>query len=189
MGNAASVHPELVRRGITPDVVTDQTPAHDLSSYVPLGDLEELDELRKENRDEYWKRTLDAIGKHVGAILEMQKKGAICFDYGNSLRAQAEKAGIKVRDERGEFRYPGFIPAYIRPLFCQGKGPFRWAALSGDPQDIHRTDQLVLARALPRRRASLQMDSPGGREGSLSRIAHPDMLARIWRSSQIRIGS
>lgn len=143
-GNAASVHPELVKRGITPDVVTDQTPAHDLSAYIPLGDLEELDELRSKNRNEYWKRALDGIGKHVQAILEMQKRGAICFDYGNSLRAQAEKAGIKIRDEGGDFRYPGFIPAYIRPLFCQGKGPFRWAALSGDPQDIHRTDQLVL---------------------------------------------
>ncbi len=144
VGNAASVHPELVKRGITPDVVTDQTPAHDLSAYIPLGDMEELDELRSRNRDEYWNRALDAIGNHVGAILEMQKRGAICFDYGNSLRAQAEKAGVKVRDEEGGFRYPGFIPAYIRPLFCQGKGPFRWAALSGDPQDIHRTDQLVL---------------------------------------------
>lgn len=144
VGNAASVHPELVKRGVTPDVVTDQTPAHDLSTYIPLGDLEELDELRNRDRNEYWHRALDAIGKHVGAILEMQRRGAICFDYGNSLRPQAEKAGVKVRDEEGNFHYPGFIPAYIRPLFCQGKGPFRWAALSGDPQDIHRTDQLVL---------------------------------------------
>lgn len=144
VGNAAYVHPELVRRGVIPDVVTDQTPAHDLSAYVPLGDLEELDELRNRNRDEYWKRALDSIGKHVESILEMQRRGAICFDYGNNLRGQAEKAGIKIRDERGEFHYPGFIPAYIRPLFCQGKGPFRWAALSGEPQDIGRTDELVL---------------------------------------------
>ena len=144
VGNAADIHPELVRRGAIPDVVTDQTPAHDLSAYVPQGDLEELDELRKTNRNEYWRRALDSIGKHVQAILDMKERGAICFDYGNNLRAQAEKAGVTVRDERGDFLYPGFIPAYIRPLFCQGKGPFRWAALSGDPHDIHRTDQLVL---------------------------------------------
>ncbi len=144
VGNAAFIYPELVRRGMTPDVVTDQTPAHDLSAYVPLGDLEELDELREKNRNEYWKRSLESIGKHVEAILQMQEEGAICFDYGNNLRAQAEKAGVKVRDEAGDFRYPGFIPAFIRPLFCQGKGPFRWAALSGDPQDIQRTDRLVL---------------------------------------------
>jgi urocanate hydratase len=144
VGNAADVYPELVKRGITPDVVTDQTPAHDLSDYLPTGDLDELDELRQKNRDEYWKRASDSIAKHVEAILELQRRGAICFDYGNNLRAQAEKAGIKVRDEKGNFRYPGFIPAYIRPLFCQGKGPFRWAALSGDPQDIQETDQLAL---------------------------------------------
>jgi urocanate hydratase len=144
IGNAAHIYPELVKRGITPDVVTDQTPAHDLSTYIPLGELTELDELRNKDRMEYWKRALDAIGKHVEAILEMQKRGAICFDYGNNLRAQAEKAGVKVRDERGDFRYPGFIPAFIRPLFCRGKGPFRWAVLSGDPQDIHRTDRLIL---------------------------------------------
>ncbi|UCD71036.1 MAG: urocanate hydratase [Syntrophobacterales bacterium] len=144
VGNAAYVYPALVRRGVIPDVVTDQTPAHDLSAYIPLGDLEELDELRRVSRDEYWKRALDSIGKHVQAILEMQSRGAICFDYGNNLRAQGEKAGVRIRDERGEFRYPGFIPAFIRPLFCQGKGPFRWAALSGDPRDIQRTDQLVL---------------------------------------------
>jgi len=144
VGNAAYVYPELVRRGVIPDVVTDQTPAHDLSAYIPLGDLEELDELREKDREEYWKRALDSIGKHVEAILEMQRRGAICFDYGNNLRGQAEKAGVKIRDERGEFRYPGFIPAFIRPLFCQGKGPFRWAALSGDPQDVQRTDRLIL---------------------------------------------
>ncbi len=144
VGNAAYVYPELVKRDIIPDVVTDQTPAHDLSAYVPLGDLAELDELRERDRDEYWKRALDSIGKHVEAILEFRRRGAICFDYGNNLRTQAERAGVKIRDERGEFRYPGFIPAYIRPLFCQGKGPFRWAALSGDPHDIEKTDRLAL---------------------------------------------
>jgi len=144
VGNAAQVYPELVRLGVIPDVVTDQTPAHDLSSYVPIGDLKELDELRERDRKEYCKRALDSIARHVEAILEMKKRGAVCFDYGNNLRGQAEKAGVKVRDERGEFLYPGFIPAYIRPLFCQGKGPFRWVALSGDPEDIRKTDRLVL---------------------------------------------
>lgn len=143
VGNAAEVHPELVGRGIIPDIVTDQTPAHDLLSYVPRGNLKELEELRGKDPAEYQRLSRDSIVVHVQAMLEMQKQGAVCFDYGNNLRAQAELGGLDVRDENGDFKYPGFIPAYIRPLFCEGKGPFRWAALSGDPQDIYRIDESI----------------------------------------------
>jgi len=144
VGNAAEVHPELVRRGVTPDIVTDQTPAHDLLSYVPAGDLTELDELRVKDAKGYKQRALESIAKHVEAILELQKRGAVVFDYGNNLRAQAELVGVKVRDENGQYKYPGFVPAYIRPLFCEGKGPLRWAALSGNPEDIIEIDKALL---------------------------------------------
>lgn len=141
VGNAAEVHPELVRRGIVPDVVTDQTPAHDIWSYVPAGRPAKTPE-------EYRARVYESIGKHVEAILQMQKQGAVCFDYGNNLRQQAETGGLRTRDDSGQFLYPGFVPAYIRPLFCEGKGPFRWAALSGDPQDILTLDG-ALVKAFP----------------------------------------
>lgn len=144
VGNAAEVHPELVERNITPDIVTDQTPAHDLSSYVPVGELKELDEMRENDREEYHRKALGSIRLHVEAMLEMQSRGAIVFDYGNNLRVQAERAGADIRDEKGEFRYRGFVLAYIRPLFCVGKGPFRWAALSGNPEDIEAIDSRVL---------------------------------------------
>ncbi len=143
-GNAAEIYPKLVRRGIIPDIVTDQTPAHDLGSYVPVGNLKDLERLNKRNPKEYRKRALASIAKHAAAILEMQKQGAIAFDYGNNLRQQAEIGGLKVRNEKGDFLYPGFVPAYIRPLFCKGKGPFRWAALSGDPRDILLLDEVVI---------------------------------------------
>jgi urocanate hydratase len=144
VGNAADVHPELVKQNITPDIVTDQTPAHDLSSYVPTGDLEELDLLRLNDREEYHRRSLSSIKLHVEAILEMQNRGSIVFDYGNNLRAQAELAGVAIRDETGGYKYKGFVLEYIRPLFCEGKGPFRWAALSGDPRDIEVIDARIL---------------------------------------------
>ncbi|HLB71242.1 MAG TPA: urocanate hydratase [Candidatus Methanoperedens sp.] len=144
VGNAAEVHPELVRRDVIPDIVTDQTPAHDLSSYVPSGDLKELDELREKDREEYIRRALSSIKLHVEAVLEMQKRGAIVFDYGNNLREQAERAGVNIRNEKGGFKYRGFVLEYIRPLFCVGKGPFRWAALSGDPEDIEAIDARIL---------------------------------------------
>lgn len=144
IGNAAEVYPELVRRNIIPDIVTDQTPAHDLGSYVPIGNLEELWQLKQRNLKEYYKQSQDSIIKHVAAILEMQRRGAIAFDYGNNLRQQAEIAGLKMRNEKGEFLYPGFVPAYIRPLFCEGKGPFRWAALSGNPKDILLLDEALI---------------------------------------------
>jgi urocanate hydratase len=141
LGNAAQVLPELVRRGITPDVLTDQTSAHDtLDGYVPLTTWREPPNLLRE-RDpaEYERRALESIAIHVRAMLELQRRGAITFEYGNNIRAQAARAGVA-----DAFNIPGFIPEYIRPLFCEGKGPFRWVALSGDPEDIYRTDQAVL---------------------------------------------
>jgi len=144
VGNAAEVYPELVRRNVTPDVVSDQTPAHDLGTYMPLGDVAELDALHARDLDEYRRRALASIAVHVEAIIEMQRRGAVAFDYGNNLRAQAELAGVAVRDASGQYRYPGFVPAYIRPLFCRGMGPFRWAALSGEAGDIHALDQELL---------------------------------------------
>jgi urocanate hydratase len=141
LGNAAEVHPELVRRGIVPDLVTDQTSAHDpLNGYFPVGlTLEEALELRRRDPDAYIRRSMDSMAIHVRAMLEFQKKGSIVFDYGNNLRAQAYQAGVE-----DAFHYPGFVPAYIRPLFCEGKGPFRWVALSGDPGDIDKTDEAIL---------------------------------------------
>ncbi|KAF5427428.1 urocanate hydratase, partial [Candidatus Methanomarinus sp.] len=144
VGNAAEVYPELVKRDIVPDIITDQTPAHDLSSYVPIGDLAELDNLCQTDREEYHRRALSSIKLHVEAILKLQRRGSIVFDYGNNLRSQAERAGVDIRDETGNFRYQGFVSKYIRPLFCMGKGPFRWVALSGDPQDIEAIDAKVL---------------------------------------------
>jgi urocanate hydratase len=142
VGNAAAVMPELVRRGVVPDVLTDQTSAHDaLNGYLPLEQYpgENLGRLRREDPDEYVRRAMQSMATHVRALLELQRRGAVTFDYGNNLRAQAAEAGVK-----DAFRIPGFIPEYIRPLFCEGKGPFRWVALSGDPEDIYRTDQAVL---------------------------------------------
>jgi urocanate hydratase len=140
-GNAADVLPELVRRGVTPDVLTDQTSAHDaLNGYVPNGlTLRETEALRRANPQEYTRRSMTAMADHVRAMLALRRRGAITFDYGNNIRAQAERAGVA-----DAFDIPGFVPEYIRPLFCQGKGPFRWAALSGDPADIHATDDLAL---------------------------------------------
>ncbi|MCD6498713.1 MAG: urocanate hydratase [Deltaproteobacteria bacterium] len=139
--NAADVYPELVRRGISPDLVTDQTSAHDpLNGYVPSGlDLEEAATLRKEDPDEYVRRARASIADHVRAMLAFQKTGSHVFDYGNNIRGQAKIVGVE-----NAFDFPGFVPAYIRPLFCEGKGPFRWAALSGDSEDILATDRALL---------------------------------------------
>ena len=142
IGNAAEVYPELVRRGIVPDMVTDQTSAHDaLNGYIPAGlSLEEADDLRQRDPQAYIQRSMASMVIHVRAMLAMQKMGAVVFDYGNNLRGQALAAG-----ETHALDFPGFVPAYIRPLFCRGKGPFRWVALSGDPEDIYRTDEAILA--------------------------------------------
>jgi urocanate hydratase len=141
LGNCAETHPEMLKRGIVPDVVTDQTSAHDeLNGYVPAGiPFEEALKLRKDDPEGYIKRSMESMAVHVQAMLGFQKQGSVVFDYGNNLRGQAHKAGVN-----DAFAYPGFIPAYIRPLFFQGKGPFRWAALSGDPNDITQTDQVIL---------------------------------------------
>ncbi|HLB47644.1 MAG TPA: urocanate hydratase [Anaerolineales bacterium] len=140
IGNAADIFPELAARGVVPDVVTDQTPAHDVMMYVPHGmSLDDANKLRVENPAEYERRSMASMARHVEAMLEFQKRGAEVFDYGNNLRQRAFDAGVKEA-----FNYPGFVPAYIRPLFCEGKGPFRWVALSGDPEDIFRTDEAVL---------------------------------------------
>lgn len=144
VGNCAEILPEMVKRDIIPDIVTDQTSSHNLLDYVPLGDLDELKKLHDENPELYKKKSLEAIVKHTEAILEMQKRGAIAFDYGNNLRGQAEEGGLTVRDKNNKFLYPGFVPAYIRPLFCEGRGPYRWVALSGDVSDIDKLDDLVL---------------------------------------------
>jgi urocanate hydratase len=141
LGNAAETHPKLIEMGVIPDVVTDQTSAHDpLDGYVPRGiTFEEAKELRRKDPKAYVERSMDSMKQHCAAMVEMQKRGSIVFDYGNNLRGQAESAGL------GEaFSYPGFVPAYIRPLFCEGRGPFRWAALSGEPEDILKTDKVVL---------------------------------------------
>ncbi|MBH8569689.1 urocanate hydratase [Hymenobacter negativus] len=143
-GNAATILPRLLELGFLPEIVTDQTSAHDLMDYIPEGEIGEVLALKTANPEEFKRQALASIVKHVEAILEMQRRGTIAVDYGNNLRGQAEKGGLNVRDENGQFLYPGFVPGYIRPLFCEGKGPFRWAALSGDPQDILRIDRALL---------------------------------------------
>jgi urocanate hydratase len=141
VGNCADIIPELAHRGIVPDILTDQTSAHDpLYGYVPQAmTLDEAAELRKSDPEKYRKLSLDSMAKHVEGMLMLQKMGAVTFDYGNNIRTFAFDHGVK-----DAYNFPGFVPAYIRPLFCEGRGPFRWAALSGEPSDIHRTDQLVL---------------------------------------------
>ncbi|MEF7636389.1 urocanate hydratase [Bacillus thuringiensis] len=141
LGNAAEILPELVKRDITPDLVTDQTSAHDpLNGYIPVGyTLEEAAKLREKDPERYVQLSKESMTKHVEAMLAMQEKGAITFDYGNNIRQVAFDEGLK-----NAFDFPGFVPAFIRPLFCEGKGPFRWVALSGDPEDIYKTDEVIL---------------------------------------------
>jgi urocanate hydratase len=141
IGNAAEVLPQLLAYGVTPDVVTDQTSAHDVRmGYIPAGlTLEEANQLRMTHYAEYERRAMDSMAAHVRAMLEFQGRGSVVFDYGNNLRQRAFDAGVS-----DAFSYPGFVPAYIRPLFCEGKGPFRWVALSGDPEDIRKTDRAVM---------------------------------------------
>lgn len=142
IGNAADILPELVKRNITPDIVTDQTAAHDpLNGYYPVGMTKEAaDKLRIDNPDKYLEGAYKSIGMHVAAMLEFQKRGAVVFDYGNNIRGIAKEYG----HIDNAFDFPGFVPAYIRPLFCDGKGPFRWVALSGDPKDIEVTDNAMM---------------------------------------------
>ncbi len=141
LGNASEVHHEILAMGVVPDVVTDQTSAHDvLFGYIPAGlSLEDAAELRKSDQPEYERRAMDSMARHVEAMLEFQRRGATVFDYGNNLRQRALDNGVG-----NAFDYPGFVPAYIRPLFCEGKGPFRWVALSGEKEDIYRTDEAIM---------------------------------------------
>ncbi len=141
LGNAADLIPRFAKEGIIPDIVTDQTSAHDeLIGYIPNHyTLEDAEALRKSNSELYIRESLRSMGEHVEGMLDLKRKGSIVFDYGNNIRAQAKKAGIE-----NAFDFPGFVPKYIRPLFCEGKGPFRWVALSGDPQDIYKTDNVIL---------------------------------------------
>lgn len=141
IANAAEALPELVQRGVVPDVVTDQTSAHDpLYGYIPAEfTLEQAAELRQRDPAAYQRRSMESMARHVQAMLDWQAKGSVVFDYGNNLRQRAYDAGVK-----DAFKYPGFVPAYIRPLFCEGKGPFRWVVLSGDPQDLYATDEAIL---------------------------------------------
>ena len=139
--NAAEALPEILHRGVIPDIVTDQTSAHDaLNGYVPHGmSLAEAAALREQHPQQYIERSMQSMARHVEAMLGFRARGAVTFDYGNNIRAQAQRAGVK-----NAFDIPGFVPEYVRPLFCEGKGPFRWAALSGDPDDIRVTDEAVL---------------------------------------------
>jgi urocanate hydratase len=171
VGNCAAVLPELVRRGLTPDLLTDQTSAHDtLGGYVPLEQSpgEDLAALRREQPQEYIRRARLSIVRHVEAMLQLQKRGAVTFDYGNNIRAEALAGGVK-----DAFRIPGFIPEYIRPQFCEGRGPFRWVALSGDPEDIRRTDEAVL-QTFPRNEALARWLRLAG-----ERVAFQGLPARI----------
>jgi len=141
VGNCATVLPDLVRRGVVPDLVTDQTSAHDpLNGYIPAAlSLEDAAQLRQRSPKAYMDRALDSITAHVRAMLDLQKAGAVVFDYGNNIRTMAFQRGVQ-----DAYAFPGFVPAYIRPLFCEGRGPFRWIALSGEPSDIAATDDAAL---------------------------------------------
>ena len=170
LGNAAEILPRMVREGVIPDVVTDQTSAHDeLAGYVPDGmPLEAALELRRSDPARYSELALDAMARHCRAILDMKARGAVAFDYGNNLRGQALRRGVA-----NAFDYPGFVPAYIRPLFCQGEGPFRWVALSGDPRDIEATDE-ALIRTFPEKKRMVQW-----LELAAKRVRHMGLPARI----------
>ncbi|MBI4062174.1 MAG: urocanate hydratase [Elusimicrobia bacterium] len=170
LGNAAEIMPELAKRRFPIDILTDQTSAHDpLYGYIPRGyDVSTASQLRKKNPKEYVKKSITSIGKHVEGMLALRKQGAVTFDYGNNIRARAVEAGVQ-----DAFDIPGFVPEYIRPLFCEGKGPFRWAALSGDPEDIRATDREVLA-AFPKNEALRRWIELAGKK-----VAFQGLPARI----------
>ena len=170
LGNASEILPELAKRRFEVDILTDQTSAHDpLYGYIPAGHtIQTASQLRKRNEREYVKKSIASMGKHVEAMLALQRQGAVTFDYGNNIRARAVEAGVK-----RAFDIPGFVPEYIRPLFCEGKGPFRWAALSGDPEDIRVTDREVLA-AFPKDEALRRWIELAGK-----RVAFQGLPARI----------
>jgi urocanate hydratase len=190
VGNCADVMPALAERGVVPDLLTDQTSAHDpLYGYIPSGlSVAEADELRRRDPGDYLKRSMDSIARHVEAMLRLQRLGSVTFDYGNNIRTMAFKHGVAEA-----YAFPGFVPAYIRPLFCEGRGPFRWVALSGEPTDIHRTDKLVLelfpddrVLGLPRRPCARPLDSSRPGEGQVPRAAGAHLLAGLWRARRVR---
>ena len=180
LGNAADVLPELLRRGVVPDLVTDQTSAHDpLNGYVPNGmGYEAALALRAADPGRYMAEARRSMAEHVRAMLELKARGSVVFDYGNNIRAEAQKAGVA-----NAFDIPGFVPAYIRPLFCEGKGPFRWACLSGDLDDIAATDDAVLA-TFPHDQALCRWIQPGPRAGEAAGPAGPHLLARLRRARE-----
>ena len=184
IGNAAEIYPEMVRRGIVPDVVTDQTSAHDaLNGYIPAGlSLQEADELRKRDPQGYIARSLESMVTHVRAMLDMQRMGAIVFDYGNNLRGQALAAG-----ETHALDFPGFVPAYIRPLFCRGKGPFRWVALSGDPGG-YLSHRRGYSRTLPGGCCAETLDHAGPPENTFPGSAGAYLLVGLRRARQSGAG-
>ena len=165
-----------------PDVLTDQTSAHDaLNGYVPNGlTIEEASELRRDNPDEYIKRSMAAMAAHVRAMLDLKRMGAITFDYGNNLRTQAKQAGVE-----DAFEIPGFVPEYIRPLFCEGRGPFRWVALSGNEDDIRKTDNLAM-ELFPDDEVLNQLAASCARAREVSGLACAHTVARLWRARRIR---
>ena len=173
--------PELLRRGVEVDVVTDQTSAHDPLSYLPEGvSLADWHDYAEAKPEEFTDRARASMARHVEAMVGFLDAGAEVFDYGNSIRDEARQGGY----ERA-FAFPGFVPAYIRPLFCEGKGPFRWAALSGDPKDIAVTDTGG-ARPVPGRRPPAPLDAGGAGAGRVPGSAGPDLLARLRRAGQGR---
>ena len=180
-GNAADVHPELARRGVRFDVVTDQTSAHDvIDGYVPAGlSPADASALRARDPKAYLKRAYESIAAQMRAMLELQRAGAILFDYGNNFRREAENAGVS------DFSYPGFVPAFIRPLFCEGMGPFRWVALSGDPEDIYATDR-ALIEAMPENESTGALARSRARARQLSGAAGAHLLARLRRPREGR---
>ena len=184
VGNAADVLPELLRRNVIPEIVTDQTSAHDpLNGYVPNGmSLDAALALRQQDSEQYVALSMAAMGKHVEAMLELKRRGAVVFDYGNNLRTNAKLAGVE-----DAFDIPGFVPEYIRPLFCEGKGPFRWVALSGDPEDIRKTDQLVLS-LFPEDEGAQALDQAGRRTHSISGIARAHLLAGLRATGEAGAG-
>ena len=175
LGNASEILPQMVKRGMIPDIVTDQTSAHDeLNGYVPANlTLDDAARLRKNAPEEYIKKSMASMATHVRAMLDLLKAGAVVFDYGNNIRAQAQKEGVA-----NAFDFPGFVPAFIRPLFCEGQGPFRWVALSGDPEDIYTTDQ-ALIEAFPEKNLHDPVAEGSSAKSAIPGIAFPDLLVGI----------
>lgn len=180
--NAARVYPQLVERGFKPDFVTDQTSAHDiLNGYVPLGySVQEAERLRQEDSARYQEEALDSIKVHVEAMLQLQEQGAVTFDYGNNIREQARKRGVE-----NAFNFPGFVPAFIRPLFCEGKGPFRWVAISGEEEDIYRIDQRI-AEIFPEDERLLRWIKMAGERVSFQGL--PSRICWLGYGDRARLG-